>query len=225
MTNRPSSRTSSEGSFSSTVLEAKRGGRFNTPKSLATYEHILESAIDIIVTEGYHRTNTARIAAHAEVTRGCMQYYFPTTESVLVAASKYLNAKISDFYRKILLNQKSNDWRALRRAIDSCFQVRLNRHQMAWVELQAASLTSRALRDVLQSEEEEFEKLRDEVYAAYSSVFDDVSRTDYLAGHDLLRLAAFGLPTLVISHDTDNRRRNLIQALKRTLNGLWRLDR
>ena len=64
--------------------------KHQTKKSLATRKAILEAAIQCFLELGYHRTTTTEIAKRADVTRGAVQYYFPTTPDVLRASIDYM---------------------------------------------------------------------------------------------------------------------------------------
>ncbi len=49
---------------------------------------ILDATIQCFLELGYHRTTTTEIAKRAHVTRGAVQYYFPTTPDVLRAHAR-----------------------------------------------------------------------------------------------------------------------------------------
>jgi AcrR family transcriptional regulator len=61
-----------------------------TPKSQQTYQRIIEAAIDCFFEAGFHASNMSSIAARAGVSRGRVQYYFATTEQLLMDAANAL---------------------------------------------------------------------------------------------------------------------------------------
>ena len=61
-----------------------------TPKSVETRKSVIDATISCFIEIGYFRTTTTEIAKRANLTRGAVQYYFPTTADVLRASIDHL---------------------------------------------------------------------------------------------------------------------------------------
>src|SRR5205085_793860 len=62
-------------------------------KSDALRRRILDATLECYVKYGWSGTNMSMIARHLGMTRGMIQYYFPTLDDVLGASVQHLNAE------------------------------------------------------------------------------------------------------------------------------------
>jgi len=206
----------------------KKSRRHKTPKSRATYESILEAAIDLFVEDGFYRSNTAKIADRAQVTRGCMQYYFPTTENVLMAATSYLNVKISEMYRESLDNVDQSrrfDPTQFDEAIDRIFEMGDNRYYLAWVELYNASRTDPTLKSLMTEVEFELDAKHASLMSRLPSWGGNQTAERFRTAHDLIRMVLVSWPTLIMANNPGPRTHALKETIKDTLYRLWQLER
>ncbi|MCZ7675420.1 MAG: TetR/AcrR family transcriptional regulator [Roseovarius sp.] len=61
-------------------------------RSIATREKLIQTALDVIYEEGYHRASTTKFADRAGVSRGALLHHFPTRSDIMVAAMEKLLA-------------------------------------------------------------------------------------------------------------------------------------
>jgi len=196
----------------------RRSQRHATPKSVETHRKIIEAAIDCFVEVGYHRTTMSRIAAEAGVTRGCMQYYFPSTASVLSAAADYLAKKLWGGHLVEIL-RGSGGAESLERALDHFFDLRSDRYYVAWIELVAASRTEASLRPLISKGYAAAEGVRRQASELLFGPGADVDDSDYQAVADLVRLVTEALTLSPPSDET--RTRAVISAVKAEAYALW----
>ncbi|UGT44172.1 TetR/AcrR family transcriptional regulator [Nocardia yamanashiensis] len=63
---------------------------------MATYQRIVEAALDVLATRGFRYTNMAEVAERAGVTRGAVQHHFKDRDGLFTAAVQHiLNERIS----------------------------------------------------------------------------------------------------------------------------------
>jgi AcrR family transcriptional regulator len=55
----------------------------------ATQAAVLAAALDVLIKDGYANFSASRVAAHAGVSRGALERYFPTKNELLVAATQH----------------------------------------------------------------------------------------------------------------------------------------
>lgn len=72
-------------------------------KSAATRTHILETTITCLARHPYSEVSAHLIAEEAKVSRGGMQYHFPTRLSLLQATVEYLHKRRLEIFRADLL--------------------------------------------------------------------------------------------------------------------------
>lgn len=126
-----------------------------TRKSQQTYERIIEAAIDCFFESGYHATNMSRIAARAGVSRGRVQYYFATTEALLIDAANALLMRLWGRYLGNLLFNPDTDPEEV---FDRFMMLRDERDHIVWMELVAASRTDVVLRRVVERAQKELDR-------------------------------------------------------------------
>ncbi|MEL7027621.1 MAG: TetR/AcrR family transcriptional regulator [Pseudomonadota bacterium] len=196
--------------------------RHATPKSLDTHRKIVEAAIDCFVEVGYHRTNMSRIAERAGVTRGCMQYYFSSTEHVLRAAADHLSQTLwGGHFREV--TRWANEAASLEHALDHFFNLRNDRYYVAWMELVAAARTEPSLRPLVRKGYEAAEDVRQQASRVLFTDEADHDNPEYVAVADLVRLVTEALTLSVFTYAAEERTENVIAAVKAEAYALWRL--
>lgn len=59
-------------------------------KSLSMRRRVCEATIAVLASVGYERVSTKLVAEHGKMSRGAVNYHFPTKNDMLVAAYKYV---------------------------------------------------------------------------------------------------------------------------------------
>ncbi|HEV2651743.1 MAG TPA: TetR family transcriptional regulator [Rhizomicrobium sp.] len=128
---------------------ASARSRKHTAKSEDTRGLLLEAAVDSLMRHGYRGTNLLRIATIAGVTRGCLQYYFLTTDEVMLALARYVEERHWQSYTAEVSGARTAA-DPIEAAIDMVASPVDDRYRLARLELVVASRTNPALAAVLQ---------------------------------------------------------------------------
>ena len=193
--------------------------KHQTKKSIATRKAILDAAIQYFLEFGYPRTTTTEIAKRANVTRGAIQYYFPTTPDVLHASINQMIDEWIETYAKELsgMTQTGDRFSA---GVDIYWSLMQHPLFVAWQELNSAARTNPELKQLVDTAAERYDRRRLEVgrefYSELSHVPDDV----FEVARDLLRVALEGLATSNFGKDTEARRKAVVDMLKRLMDQL-----
>ncbi|SNS58016.1 MULTISPECIES: TetR/AcrR family transcriptional regulator [unclassified Azospirillum] len=142
-----------------------------TPKSIATHHKIIDAAIRCFLDLGYHRTTTSEIAKLAGVTRGAVQYYFPTTPAVLRATVDHITQQFMEYFHALAAARPQEGGEGLDQGLDALWQAGHHPLWTAWKELEAAARTDAELAGVMGPAKAEFyrrwEALSVELYGSY----------------------------------------------------------
>jgi len=195
-----------------------------TRKSIATRRRIIEATIQCFLDLGYHRTTTSEIAKQARLTRGAVQYYFPTTPEVLHATVEHIQEQFL-ILTESLLSAAPPAMDAIDWAIDKIWELAHSPLWIAWRELEAASRTDAELRGILVPAMDAYnarqEQLAQRLYkdfVARGSVRFDLSR----------QVSWMFLHTLASSRlgpDDAHRKAALVAGFKDMLHDFWGLPR
>lgn len=120
-----------------------------TPKSIATHQRIIEAAIRCFLDIGYHRTTTSEIAKQARVTRGAVQYYFPTTPEVLRATVDHIIERFTAEYLAATANVALEGGEGLDQGIEALWHAAHSPLWTVWKELEAAARTEPELAAIM----------------------------------------------------------------------------
>ena len=201
-----------------------RGGkpRGVTPKSEQTRLLILEAAVESINRHGIRGANLARVAEIAGVTRGCLQYYFMTSEEILIALARYVSERNWDAYEAQAVNPPAGR-AVIEFAIDLVASPASDRYRVAQLELLTAARTMPVLRPVL----EEGARLVEEQSKRFTGqLFGNAALADtpqFRAARDLTALVNDWLFIKVFPDQREERIAEVRAALRVALHTLWRL--
>jgi AcrR family transcriptional regulator len=195
---------------------ARDARRHQTKKSIATRNSILDATIQCFLELGYHRTTTTEIAKRANVTRGAVQYYFPTTPDVLRASIDHMIDQWIETYAEELRKMPAAEKR-LQGGVDIYWRFVQNPLFVAWQELQAAGRTDPELREIVKDAGKRYDQRRlelgREVYGEIASIDDP----NFAVARDLLRVALEGLSVAEFGVDQEQRQQAVVGLLKRVM--------
>lgn len=193
-----------------------------TPKSEQTRNVILEAAVDCIERYGFHGTNLSRVAEMADVTRGCLQYYFMTTEDIAVALVRHVARRHWELYESRAFNPPPGR-DLIEFAIDLVANEGEQRYRIARLELLTAARTTPVLQPVLEAVAQEGEA---QLKRFTGVIFGNPALADtpqFRAARDLTQLVSDYLSLQVFPSDRKERMRSVREALRISLHTLWRI--
>jgi AcrR family transcriptional regulator len=206
--------------MSTSTAGNKDARKHQTPKSIATRRSILDATVRCFVEIGYHRTTTTEISKRADVTRGAVQYYFPTTPDVLRASIEYLLEEWTDAYTEAL-KLRPPEANKYEFAIDTYWEFLKNPLYTAWQELIAASRTDEELQKIVQHASIINDVRRREMGHEIMPELDELASDDFSLGRDFGRVLLEGLSTTQLTYDRDRREQAIINLLKKTVTNFW----
>jgi AcrR family transcriptional regulator len=192
-----------------------------TAKSEQTRALILEAAVDSLNLHGVRGANLGKVAEIAGVTRGCLQYYFKTSEDVLIALADYVAQRTWEAYEAQALNPPSGR-DIIEFAIDLVASPSSDRYRAAHLELVAAARITPALRPAL---EETARLVEERAKALTARLFGNAGLADtptFRAARDLTSLVNAWLFVHIFPDDRDRRTAEVLAALRLALHALWR---
>ena len=193
-----------------------------TQKSEQTRLLILEAAVDSVNLHGLRGANLARVAQIAGVTRGCLQYYFMTTEDVLIAMARHVAQRIWEIYEATALHPpEGRD--LIEFAIDLVGNPSADRYRVAQLELVTAARTMPLLRPVL---EEGARKVEEQAKRFTARLFGNAALADtpqFRAARDLTFLVSDWMFIQVFPDRREERIAEVRAALRIALHTLWRI--
>lgn len=132
----------------SPVSSQKRRRTSQSRKANATRYRILEAAVDCLVENGYAATSITTIAGRARVSRGAMQFHFPTKRSAMEAVIGHLLQRRTHIYRADLARLRPSD-DLLEFALRAYWKQVIRPEFIALQEMTLASRTDAALARLL----------------------------------------------------------------------------
>ena len=195
--------------------------RATTPKSEKTQALILEGAVDAVNRYGYHSTTLSRIAEHSGLTRGAVQYYFMTTEAVMIALAEHIARRIWERYEAAASHPPAGR-DLIEFAIDLVASPAEDRYRVARLELLTAARTTPALQAVLEASAREVEA---QAKRFTGQIFGNAALADipqFRAARDLTDLVNNWLWVHVFPDQRAQRMQDVLAALRIALHTLWR---
>jgi len=193
-----------------------------TQKSEQTRLLILEAAVDSVNQHGIRGANLARVAEIAGVTRGCLQYYFMTTEDVLIAMARHVTQRRWETYEAQAMNPPDGR-NLIEFAIDLVGSPDTDRYRVAQLELLTAARTMPELQPVL----EEGARVVEEQHKRFTArLFGNAALADtpqFRAARDLTSLVNDWLFIKVFPDEREERIAEVRTALRIALHTLWRI--
>ena len=195
-----------------------------TRKSEQTRLLILEAAVESLNESGIRGASLARVAEVAGVTRGCLQYYFMTTEDVLIALARHVARRQWESYEAQAL-QPPEGRDLIEFAIDLVASPSQDRYRVAQLEPLTAARTMPVLRPVL----EEGARLVEEQSKRFTGLlFGNAALADtpqFRAARDLTALVNDWMFIKVFPDRRDERIAEVRAALRIALHTLWRIPK
>jgi len=124
---------------------AKKPRQSQQERSASTRNKLLNSTLQIIDAEGWHRASMQRICEHAGVSRGAQTHHFPTRESLLIASVREIVKRYqSDLTEGTIRLQN------LEAFFDFLWDATFNDNLLiCWVEAMVAARTDASLKRVV----------------------------------------------------------------------------
>ena len=193
-----------------------------TQKSEQTRLLILEAAVESINQYGIRGANLARVAEIAGVTRGCLQYYFMTSEDILIALARYVAQRNWETYEAQAMNPpEGRD--VIEFAIDLVGAPSSDRYRVTQLELLTAARTMPVLRPVL---EEGARMVEEQSKRFTAKLFGNAALADtpqFRAARDLTALVNDWMFIKIFPDQRDERIAEVRAALRIALHTLWRI--
>ncbi|MDX2236349.1 MAG: TetR/AcrR family transcriptional regulator [Hyphomonadaceae bacterium] len=198
--------------------------RHATSKSSETRSAIIAATLRCFHRDGYFRTNMSTVAKEANVTRGCMQYYFPSTEALLEAAAEQLVEHLFGSMTRAAHNAPPGA-NLLEHHIDMALNAAHSRQYQILIELMAAARTEPMLRPILARVMLVFDHLRMQLS---HELFGDEGKAHlphYRAAADLVTIMAAGSTIFILPQNSRARLEALREPLKDQVFKLWDVPR
>lgn len=133
-------------------------------RALATREHLLEHTVQALCACGYSGTTTAEVCRRAEVSRGTLQYHFPTRIELLIGALDHvLTTAVADF-----VAEARRDGLQPAELVPRMWVHWQGPALTAWLELAVAARTEPALRAPMREVMTQFDA---RIHAAVAAIF------------------------------------------------------
>lgn len=132
-------------------------------RALATRRKVLDATVEALVEQGYSGTTTQEVCRRAGISRGTLQYHYPTRPELLIAALEHvLSTVVQEFLARHAAQQPAPD--AL---IGLMWREWQGPALTAWLELAVAARTNDELREPMRIAMLRFDEL---VRAAFAQL-------------------------------------------------------
>ena len=189
-----------------------------TPKAIRTRARILDAAMKLFASVGYHRTDNTMIADAAGLTRGAMLYHFPTRESLVEAVIAHIDSARANLFEAAASHPAHVD--AAEHAIDAYWNLLHETPFVAFSELEAAARTDPMLKGQLSEAQAAFD--RAQVGERFNALAQAGADPRFQTSRDLGRFLLEGLAKGAMTYDEPARRERLLQIVKRAVRALNR---
>lgn len=122
-------------------------------RSSITRDRVLDAAVGVLLDLGYPNTTAAIVADRAGVSRGALQYHFPTKRELLAAAVEHLAASIGRDLRRATEQMPAHREDRTSAVVDLLWAASSGPLAVAWMELTMAARTDPELRDLVRDVE------------------------------------------------------------------------
>jgi len=199
-----------------------------TPKSLRTRARILDAAMKLFATVGYHTATKGMIADAAQLTRGAMLYHFPTREELVEAAVQHIDLARARLFEEAARASAAPGGDASEAAIDAYWALLHEPAFVAFAELEAAARTDPMLRERLAGAQAAFD--RAQVGDRFGALAQAGADPRFQTSRDLGRFLLEGVARGAMTYDEAARRERLLAVVKRAVrmlnrkgdvHGLW----
>ena len=192
-------------------------------RSLETRQDIIEATIACFIDIGYFRTTTTEIAKKAQVTRGAVQHYFPTTRHVLEASIDYLQDTWLNAYDEALKNPPPGR-DAIDFAVDNLWKFVNDPLYVAWQELVAASRTDEELRSIIEPAATRYDQARRQVVRLSYPEFRELDQAKFSRNREMMQFLMDGMSVNILTYDAKERIESQLDGLKEQLHRVWEED-
>jgi AcrR family transcriptional regulator len=181
---------------------------------------ILDATVACLVEYGWHGANMSVIARRARMTRGRIQYYFPTLQDLQAAAIEYLLAEWRNRYVQLVANVSGASER-FEMGIDALWLLARDPLHVAKQELEASARTDPELRALmLRATERDDEASVEEVKRVYPELAEHGDEALRMA-RDFTLVFIEGLSLYRFGPGAETRRPELLDMLKTVLASYW----
>lgn len=190
----------------------------NTAKSRHTRVRILEAAMQLFASAGYHAAGSSMIADAAGLTRGAMLYHFATREDLVEGAVAHIQlARLALF--DIAAKAQPAGVDAADYAIGAYWRLLGEVPFIAFAELEFVARTDSAVRSLILPAQEAFDRAQIGAFLALAQAGDGAR---FQASRDLARFLLEGLAAARLTIDGEQRVRNLLAVAGRAVRALNR---
>jgi AcrR family transcriptional regulator len=197
--------------------------RHGTSKSSETHATIIAATLRCFHRDGYFKTNMSTVSKEANVTRGCMLYYFPTTEALLEKAAEQLVENLfASLSRETMAAPTPN---RLEQQLDMTFDAIHAPEFQILVELMAAARTETMLRPILARVMIAFDQQRIRLTEELFGDGRNAHEPRFRAASDLAILMAAGAAIFVLPGNSSARLEALREPIKDQVFKIWKVPR
>ena len=192
--------------------------RHATQKSESTRRQLLKAAVSILARDGFAALNLGAVAKEAGLTRGCVQYYFPSQVDLVLALADQLAHHRRQTVAEVA-DGTSRDVVAFGAA--ALANLEMDVHRLAEQELLIAARTQAPLRERLAGHVRDLEA---QVRSAVAHMTDDDGFADsvrFRAGRDLARLVGHFAHAEIWPDRGESRIADMREALVFALRVIW----
>ena len=201
-------------------MDAKAYPAKATPKSLRTRARILDAAMKLFATMGYHAATNAVIADAAKLTRGAMLYHFATREELVEAAIQHIELARARLFEQAARASAAPGLDASEAAIDAYWALLHETPFVAFAELEAAARTDPMLRARLAAAQAAFDHAQ--VGDRFGALAQAGADPRFQTSRDLGRFLLEGIARGAMTYDESARRGRLLAVVKRAVRMLNR---
>ncbi|MEX5638045.1 TetR/AcrR family transcriptional regulator [Parafrankia sp. FMc2] len=160
-------------------------------RSRVTQQHILDTAVDVLIELGYSGASTLKIQERAGVSRGRLLHQYPNRDALLVAAVQHIaEARVASTGERTV--RPKNPGKRIDAAVDALWSMYQQGYFWAATELWLAARSNRHLAEALAPKEQALgATIRTVIDEMFGS--DLTSRPEYADVRDILNTSMRGV--------------------------------